>query len=161
PRRTVASLSIANRQIVAICRAMAADARLMIMDEPTASLTRHEVEALVAVVAELRARGIGTVFVSHRLSEVLEVAERVTVLRDGRKVGLFEAAGMTDHRLSSLMPGKEFRYDLHDRPFDSARSVLEVNGLTRRGDFADVSFRVHAGEILGITGLLGSGRTEL
>ncbi|RVD47038.1 ATP-binding cassette domain-containing protein, partial [Mesorhizobium sp. M7A.F.Ca.ET.027.03.2.1] len=88
----VSDLSIANRQLVAICRAMAADAKLVIMDEPTASLTRHEVDALLSVVKDLKSRDICTVFVSHRLDEVMEIAERVTVLRDGGKVGTFDAS---------------------------------------------------------------------
>ena len=95
PAAKVEDLSIAQRQLVAICRAMAADARLVIMDEPTASLTRHEVDALLRLVADLKAKGICIVFVSHRLDEVLEIAERVTVLRDGAKVGTFERAMST------------------------------------------------------------------
>ena len=86
----VADLSIAERQLVAICRAMAADARLLIMDEPTASLTRHEVDALLALALDLKRRGIAVVFVSHRLDEVMEIAERVTVLRDGARSGTFD-----------------------------------------------------------------------
>ncbi len=93
PHAKVEDLSIANRQLVAICRAMAADARLVIMDEPTASLTRHEVDASMRLVADLKRKGICTVFVSHRLDEVLEVAERVTVLRDGAEVGDFRGTG--------------------------------------------------------------------
>ncbi|MHB2166753.1 sugar ABC transporter ATP-binding protein [Alsobacter sp. R-9] len=157
----VEDLSIANRQLVAISRAMAADAKLVIMDEPTASLTRHEVDALLARVRDLKRQGICIVFVSHRLDEVLEVAERVTVLRDGRKVGTFDAAEMSDHRLAVLMTGKEFRYDLKDVDLADRPVVLDVERLSRAGDYRDVSLQVRAGEILGITGLLGSGRTEL
>jgi simple sugar transport system ATP-binding protein len=157
----VASLSVANRQLVAICRAMAADAKLVIMDEPTASLTRHEVDALLARVAELKAKGISIVFVSHRLKEVMEVAERVTVLRDGRKVGTYPAREMDDGKLAALMTGKTFDYALSEIPLGQMPVALSVSGLTRRGEYEDISFEVHAGEILGITGLLGSGRTEL
>ena len=157
----VETLSIADRQLVAICRAMAADARLVIMDEPTASLTRHEVDALLSLVRELKSRNICVVFVSHRLDEVMEVAERVTVLRDGRKVGTYDAAEMDDHRLAVLMTGKEFHYDLRDVDLTGRPIVLEVENLTRRGEYENIDLRVHEGEILGITGLLGSGRTEL
>ena len=160
PHARVETLSIADRQLVAICRAMAADARLVIMDEPTASLTRHEVDALLALVRELKQRDICVVFVSHRLDEVMEVAERVTVLRDGRKVGTFDAAEMDDHRLAVLMTGKEFRYDLKEVDLAGRPLALEVENLTRRGEYENVSLQVHEGEILGITGLLGSGRTE-
>jgi len=161
PDVKVETLSIADRQLVAICRAMAAEARLVIMDEPTASLTRHEVDALLDLVRELKRRDICVVFVSHRLDEVMEVAERVTVLRDGRKVGTYEAAEMDDHRLALLMTGKEFRYDLKDVDVSEQPVALAVEGLTRTGDYEEVSFTLRRGEILGITGLLGSGRTEL
>jgi len=157
----VADLTIASRQLVAICRAMAADARLLIMDEPTSSLTRHEVDALLAVVRDLKRKGICVVFVSHRLDEVLEVAERVSVLRDGAKVGTFEARDMNDHKLATLMTGKEFHYDLTETDLSDRAVVLSVRNLTRAGDYREVSFDVRAGEILGLTGLLGSGRTEL
>lgn len=157
----VAGLSVANRQLVAICRALAADARLVIMDEPTSSLTRHEVNALLALVAELKTKGIAIVFVSHRLKEVMEVAERVTVLRDGRKVGTYPARDMDDAKLALLMTGKTFDYALTEIATGEMRVALSVSGLTRRGEYEDVSFELHAGEILGITGLLGSGRTEL
>ena len=157
----VANLSVANRQLVAICRAMAADARLLIMDEPTSSLTRHEVDALLTRVAELKARGITIVFVSHRLKEVMEVADRVTVLRDGRKVGTYPAAEVDDGKLAALMTGKNFSYEITAAPAGDRPVAISVAGLTRAGEYEDVSFDVHAGEILGITGLLGSGRTEL
>jgi simple sugar transport system ATP-binding protein len=160
-RAKVADLSIASRQLVAICRAMAHDARLVIMDEPTSSLTRHEVDALLALVRDLKAKGIATLFVSHRLNEVMEVAERVTVLRDGRKIGTFPAAEMNDKKLGHLMTGKEFSYELREIELRKLPVALSVRNLTREGEYEDISFDVHAGEILGITGLLGSGRTEL
>jgi simple sugar transport system ATP-binding protein len=157
----VGSLSIASRQLVAICRALAADARLVIMDEPTASLTRTEVDALLHLVLDLKAKGISTLFVSHRLDEVMEVADRVTVMRDGRKVGTYPAAGMTADRLSFLMTGHAFHYDVLDPHVTEGEPVLEVRGLSRPGEFADIGFTLHRGEILGLTGLLGAGRTEL
>ncbi len=157
----VEDLTIANRQLVAICRAIAADAKLLIMDEPTASLTRTEVNSLLGLVRELKAKGICIVFVSHRLDEVLEVAERVTVLRDGRKVGTFDARDVNDKKLAVLMTGKEFSYDLKSVDLSNKPVVFEVEALTRTGEYDDISFNLRAGEILGITGLLGSGRTEL
>jgi simple sugar transport system ATP-binding protein len=162
PRARVADVPIAQRQLVAICRALVADARLVIMDEPTASLTRHEVDSLLGVTRELTGRGITIVFVSHRLDEVLDIADRVTVLRDGRKLGTFPAADMTGRRLGALMTGGDFHYTpIVPDDAQQAGCVLSVRGLSRRGDFADISFDLHAGEILGVTGLLGSGRTEL
>ncbi len=157
----VAGLSVATRQLVAICRAMAADARFVIMDEPTSSLTRHEVESLLSLVEDLRAKGISIMFVSHRLNEVREVAERVTVLRDGSKVGTFSAREIDDKKLAALMTGKSFSYTLSEIQPGKLPVALSVENLTRTGEYEDVSFEVHAGEILGITGLLGSGRTEL
>jgi simple sugar transport system ATP-binding protein len=160
PDAKVEDLSIASRQLVAICRAMAADARLVIMDEPTASLTRHEVDALLRLVADLKRKGICIVFVSHRLDEVLEVAERVTVLRDGAKVGTFAASEVNDRKLAMLMTGKAFSYDTAETDFSHRETVLSVRNLTRPGHYQDVSLDIRAGEILGLTGLLGSGRTE-
>jgi simple sugar transport system ATP-binding protein len=161
PETKVSDLSIAGRQLVAICRALAADAKLLIMDEPTASLTRHEVDALIKLVSELKRTGICIVFVSHRLDEVLEIAERVTVLRDGVKVGTFAAETIDGRKLSHLMTGKAFEYQVQVRGVAAGPVVLEVEGLCRDGDYHDVSFQLRAGEIVGLTGLLGSGRTEL
>jgi len=161
PETKVSDLSIAGRQLVAICRALAADAKLLIMDEPTASLTRHEVDALIKLVSDLKRTGICIVFVSHRLDEVLEIAERVTVLRDGAKVGTFAADTIDHGKLSHLMTGKAFEYQAQARDLTASRVVLDVEGLGRDGDYQDVSFQLRAGEVVGLTGLLGSGRTEL
>ena len=106
PRRPVSELPIAQRQLVAICRAIGSDARLIIMDEPTASLTKVEVAALLGLARQLSQKEITILFVSHKLNEVLDVAERVTILRDGRKIGVFEAREMTDRRLATLMTGR-------------------------------------------------------
>jgi simple sugar transport system ATP-binding protein len=161
PETKVSELSIAGRQLVAICRALAADAKLLIMDEPTASLTRHEVNTLIKLVSDLKRSGICVVFVSHRLDEVLEIAERVTVLRDGAKVGTFAAATIDGSKLSHLMTGKAFEYQKQVPDLAVGAVVLEVQGLTRDGDYDDVSLQLRAGEVVGLTGLLGSGRTEL
>ena len=160
PDAKVSDLSIAGRQLVAICRALAADAKLLIMDEPTASLTRHEVNALIRLVSDLKRSGICVVFVSHRLDEVLEIAECVTVLRDGAKVGTFAAATIDGRKLSHLT-GKAFEYQKQVPDLAAGAVVLEVQGLGRDGDYDDVSLQLHAGEVVGLTGLLGSGRTEL
>ena len=161
PDAPVGELGVSQRQLVAICRALAADAKLLIMDEPTASLTRAEVDHLLALVRELKARGLCVMFVSHRLDEVLEVADRVTVLRDGALVGAYPAEGMSDARLSRLMTGKDFSYALKTDDLSARPVALSARGLSRAGEYADVSFDLREGEILGITGLLGAGRTEL
>ena len=160
PDAFVADLPIAQRQLVAICRAMAADAKLVIMDEPTASLTRREVDSLLALALELKRRGIAVMFVSHRLDEVLEIADRVSVLRNGEKVGTYVAAGITGDRLGELMTGKTFDYSAREPPRRLGEIVLSVSNLSRYGDYKDITLQVRAGEILGITGRLGSGRTE-
>jgi simple sugar transport system ATP-binding protein len=159
--RPVASFSIAQRQIIAICRGLAAQARLLIMDEPTASLTRAEVKLLLGIVAKLKQQGIAIVFVSHRLEEVVEIAERVTVLRDGRKVGVYPPAEIDSARLTMLMTGQSIEHKVVARDIAADAPLLEVAGLSRAGEFSEISFTLHQGEVLGLTGLLGAGRTEL
>lgn len=155
------TLSIAQRQVVAIARALVSDARLIFMDEPTASLTQSETDALLRVVRRLSGRGVAVVFVSHRLAEVLDIADRVTVLRDGRLVGVFDAEGMSQSRLTELMTGKTFDTEVAARDMSAAPPVLEVHGLSRAGEFEDIDLTVHQGEVVGLTGLIGAGRTEL
>ncbi|PQL02144.1 lipase [Pantoea ananatis] len=157
----VAHLSIAQRQQVAICRALVADARLVIMDEPTASLTRTEVNQLLRTVRYLKQKNICVVFVSHRLDEVLEISDRVTVIRDGRRVGSWPAQDMTPHRLTEMMTGQKLEYPLKNVTRRRNRVLLEVEHLSRSGQYHDVNFRLYEGEVLGLCGLLGSGRTEL
>lgn len=157
----VEQLSIAQCQLVAICRAMASAARLVIMDEPTASLTRSEVNHLLQVVAELKAKGITVVFVSHKLDEVLEISDRITVLRDGRTIGTYQAGDIDSDELTYLMTGERFSPSPLGDYLKDGPTRLSVEGLSKTGQFADVNFEVHAGEIVAITGLLGAGRTEL
>src|SRR6185436_11130159 len=144
----VGNLSVAQRQIVAICRGLAAHARILFMDEPTASLTRHEVDLLLESVRRLKNQGVAIVFVSHRLEEVVEIAERVTVLRDGRHVGTYPAAEIDDHRLAELMTGSRIEHKVQARALDAA-PVLEVREAGRSGEFDGVSFTLKRGEILG------------
>lgn len=158
---TVGELPIAQRQLVAICRGMASNARLLVMDEPTASLTHAEVDGLLAVVHRLRADGIAIVFVSHKLDEVMAVADRVTVLRDGLKLGTWPADQMSSSRLATLMTGRDISEQVHARDMAAAPPLLQVRGLGRDGEYEDIGFDVRAGEIVGLTGLLGAGRTEL
>jgi simple sugar transport system ATP-binding protein len=155
------SLPISGRQLVAIARALASEARLIFMDEPTASLTQAETDHLLAVVRNLSAAGVAVVFVSHRLAEVLEVSRRVTVLRDGRLVGVYAAAGMTQSRLTELMTGRRFDQIVNARDIGAPPVVVETAGLTRKGEYADIDLSVRAGEIVGLVGLIGAGRTEL
>jgi simple sugar transport system ATP-binding protein len=157
----VESLPVAHKQLVAICRASSASARLIIMDEPTTALTAREVRALLEIIRRLKADGVAVLFVSHKLAEVLEVCEHVVVLRNGQKVAegpaeTFDAASLTRH-----MTGR----DVAARPpaplAADAPVLLTVEGLEKRGACEDVSFDLRAGEVLGVCGLLGSGRTTL
>ncbi len=154
-------LPIAQRQIVAIARALVGEARLVFMDEPTASLTQSETDYLIDIVRNLSASGVAVVFVSHRLAEVLEISDRMTVLRDGALVGVFPVEGMTQSRVTELMTGRNFDSSVVAADHDDAQVVLSVRGLTRATEFEDISFDLRRGETLGITGLLGAGRTEL
>jgi simple sugar transport system ATP-binding protein len=152
---------IAQRQIVAIARALVGEAKLVFMDEPTASLTQSETDYLLDIVRNLSKSDVAVVFVSHRLAEVLEISSRVTVLRDGYLVGVYPTEGLTQSRITELMTGKTFDHSVRTRQVGGSPVMLEVKGLARPGEFEDVSFTVRRGETLGITGLLGAGRTEL
>ncbi len=152
---------IAQRQIVAIARALIGEAKLVFMDEPTASLTQSETDYLLDIVRNLAASGVAVVFVSHRLAEVLEISSRVTVLRDGALVGVYPTQGLTQSRITELMTGKTFDQSVRTRDVRTNPVVLNVRELSRPGEFENVSFTVREGETLGITGLLGAGRTEL
>ena len=159
--KKVGDLSIANRQIIAICRAIANNGKLLIMDEPTASLTRQEVRSLERVVRTLTARGITIVFVSHRLEEVLDISDRVTVLRDGVKVGTYPASEINTQRLGELMTGIKIEYAVKNHNYSENIDIIEVKNLSRKDEYSDISFKISKGEVLGLGGLLGSGRTEL
>lgn len=161
PDALVCDLPVAERQIVAIARGLAARARLIFMDEPTASLTRAEVRRLLGIVERLKADGIAVVFVSHRLEEVVEIAERVTVFRDGRRVGTFAVGEVDQRRIAHLMTGLDIDHGVAARDMSAATPLLEVDRLSRRGEFADVTFTLRRGEVVGLVGLLGAGRTEL
>jgi simple sugar transport system ATP-binding protein len=153
-------LPIAQRQVVAIARALLGDARLIFMDEPTASLTGAETERLLEIVRKLSADGVAVVFVSHRLAEVLDIASRVTVLRDGKLVGVWPTEGMTQGRLGELMTGRVLTAEVSAR-VATGPEVFRCEGLTRAGEFQDITLSIRQGEVVGLTGLIGAGRTEL
>ena len=157
----VQDLSVGKKQVVAIARALAHKAKVIIMDEPTAALTRSEVKNLLAIIKQLKHEGIAIIFVSHKLEELLEIADRFTVLRDGVKIGDYDPITLDAKKISYLMTGKYVMYRFHDETPHSSKPVLEVSRLTREPHYRDISFSLLPGEIVGITGLLGSGRTEL
>jgi simple sugar transport system ATP-binding protein len=158
----VGDLVVADRQLIAICRALVEDAKVLIMDEPTTALTHTEVDRLFAIVRRLQERGVAVVFVSHKLDEVLQIAQHVTVLRNGRLVESGPASQYTPRAIAHAMTGRDIDGQRSVSRLDpDAEVLLQVDGLSRAGGFHDVSFSLRAGEILGITGLLGSGRSEI
>ncbi|AWI32613.1 sugar ABC transporter ATP-binding protein [Streptomyces tirandamycinicus] len=160
PRARVRELGIARRQMVEIAKALSLDARVLIMDEPTAVLTTEEVERLFAIVRQLRADGVGVVFITHHLEEIAALGDRVTVIRDGRTVGQVPASTAEDE-LVRLMVGRPIEQQYPRETAEAGATLLTVEGLTRDGVFHDVSFEVRAGEVVGIAGLVGAGRTEV
>lgn len=159
---TVDQMSVANKQLIAISRAILLNARLVIMDEPTTALTRREVEALFRVVKTLQESGVSILFVSHKLNEVLEIAERVVIIRNGEKVLDAPVGNLNIDQIAYHMIGHEVSASFYEyTPPADARPLLSVRNLSRAGSFEDISFDLYPGEILGVTGLLGSGRTEL
>ncbi|GAA5134506.1 sugar ABC transporter ATP-binding protein [Pseudonocardia adelaidensis] len=162
PRRELGRLSAAGQQVVSMARALARDARLIVMDEPSAVLDPEEVRNLFRVIRELTADGVAVVYISHRLEEIREIGDRVTVLKDGRTVARNLPARETPTAdVIRLMTGRSIEYVFPERVPPSGDVVLEVEGLGRAGEFADVSFTVRAGEVVGLAGLVGSGRSEI
>jgi len=163
PTVPVGALRLADQQKVEILRALARQARLIVMDEPTAALTGDEAEKLLEIVRRLRDRGTTIVFVSHFLEEVLSIADEVTVLRDGRLVQTTAAAGQTAGSLVSAMLGRSMEtvFPTKEPPPADAEVVLAVEGLSTKGFLRDISFEIRAGEIVGLAGLVGSGRSEV
>jgi ABC-type sugar transport system ATPase subunit len=158
----VGSLSIAHRQIVAIARALSTDAKVVIFDEPTSSLTRHETDLLFGMIARLRADGLGIVYISHRMEEIFRLSDRVTVFRDGRHIETCAIGELDLKRLIALMIGRDLGDAVRsDAPPATGEIALSVRGLTKAGVLRDVSLDVRRGEIVGLSGLVGAGRTEL
>lgn len=157
----IQELSIANRQLIAICRALALDAKVLFMDEPTTALTKNEVDRLLEIVLGLKKRNIAVVFISHKLDEVMRIADSITVIRDGHKIGDFEVKDIDEKKLAYYMTGRQVDYQQYERDYDDDTKLLEVKNLTRKGNYENISLNVRKGDILGLTGLLGAGRTEL
>jgi simple sugar transport system ATP-binding protein len=158
----VETMSVANKQLIAISKALRQNAQLIIMDEPTSALTEREIRTLITVINNLQGRGIAFLFVSHKLNEVLELSEKIIVMRNGRKVSEGERRQYDYARLAHEMTGHEISAKSYDyTPDPGVRPLLALDGLTAPGAFTDISFALRPGEILGLTGLLGCGRTEL
>ncbi len=153
-------LSVANKQLVAICRAIVNDAKLLILDEPTTALTAREVEKLWAIIRSLKEKGIAIMIVNHKLDEIYQIADRLTILRNGAYISSGDITEYDQARFTRDMTGHDIVEDKY-APEKSTEEVLRVEHLSRKGSFEDVSFTMYRGDVLGITGLLGSGRGEI
>ena len=154
-------LPIAKRQIVAIARSLVNKAKIIFMDEPTSSLTQSETDILLSIVKTLSKNKVSVVFVSHRLAEVIEIANRVTVIRDGKLVGVFNSEGMTQTKLTELMTGQEFNSNVISKDKSDQKVMLQINNLSRLNEYKNINLKIRKSEIVSLTGLIGSGRTEL
>jgi len=168
PRIAVGNLGIGQQQLVEIAKALSKEAKILVLDEPTAALTESEVETLFHILRKLKARSVGMVYISHKLNEVFEMSDRITVLRDGKTIGTHNAADLTKEKVIELMVGREVGDIFPEPDHEFGETVLEIKNLTAYSvDVADkrlvddVSFYVRKGEVLGIAGLMGAGRTEL
>ena len=160
-RSPARGLTLAAQQSVEIAKAISLKVRILIMDEPTASLSAHEVGQLFKLVRDLRDQGVAILFVSHRLEEVFEIADKVTVFRDGRRISTLPRSEATPQRAIADMVGREMGLLKRRPPAPQGDLLLSVRGLCRQGVFDDVSFDVHRGEVLGFAGLIGAGRTNV
>ena len=161
PSKRMDELSIGQQQMIEIAKALMLDAKVIIMDEPTTALTTKETEVLFKVVNDLRSKGVSIVYISHRMEEIFELCDRITVLRDGSYIGTERIKDITMNDVVKMMIGREIgeRYPTRDNEIGDV--VFEVKDLNCAGVFHDVNFQVHAGEVLGVSGLMGAGRTEI
>ena len=161
PKTVMAELSVGQQQMVEICKALMADAKVIIMDEPTAALTQSETVALFKVIESLRKKGVSMVYISHRMEEIFELCDRITVLRDGSYIGVKNIPETNMNEIVKMMIGREIGERYPSRNVKIGKEVLKVKELTRKGTFHDVNFSVRAGEVLGVSVLMGAGRTEI
>jgi ABC-type sugar transport system ATPase subunit len=159
--RLMRTLTVAQTQVVEIAKALGRQADVILMDEPTAALSDHEVAALFRAIARLKARGVAIVYTTHKMDEVFRLADRISVLRDGRLISTAPASELDPAKLISLMVGREMADVFPTRPLPTDEILLDVSGLTREPAYRDVSFQVHRGEVVALAGLMGAGRTEV
>ena len=160
PDALVRDLTVAQQQLVEIAKALAIDARVLVLDEPSAALSPREVDGLFDVIRELKSQGLGMIYVSHRLNEVMQIADRVTVLRDGEHVATKPIGDVTRNSIIEMMVGRDIEHEFPKQPATIGEPRLVVEGLARGDAVRDVSFDVRRGEVLALTGLVGAGRTE-
>jgi ribose transport system ATP-binding protein len=157
----VRNLSVAQQQIVEIARALQRKSKILVLDEPSAVLGKRDIELLYQIVQRLKEQGIAVIYISHRLEEIFLIADRVTVLKDGKVVGTKPAKELDENALVRMMIGRELTNVYPKRNGDFGKEAIRVEGLTREGRYEEISFSVREGEILGIAGLVGSGRTDI
>ncbi|WP_167279515.1 sugar ABC transporter ATP-binding protein [Paenibacillus lupini] len=162
PNESVANLTVAKQQMVEIAKALSYDAKVLIMDEPTAALSDSEIDDLFIIINQLRSSGVGIVYISHRMDELKRITNRITVMRDGRYIDTVPTADVTNEQIIAMMVGREI-YDStkQNRIEGTSETVLEVKGLSRKGALRDINFKLRKGEIIGFAGLIGAGRTEV
>ncbi|TDE12869.1 sugar ABC transporter ATP-binding protein [Dyadobacter psychrotolerans] len=154
-------LSVAQMQMVEIAKAISNEAQVIIMDEPTSAISDKEVSTLFRIIRELKSKGVSVIYTSHKMDEIFEIADTVTVLRDGNYIGTKSASELDKNALISMMVGRDLDDMFPERRVEKGQEILSVKNLSRKGKFSDISFEVHAGEILGLAGLMGAGRTEI
>ena len=161
PDETAGNLSVGQQQMVEIARAIATDAKLIVMDEPTAALTDREIESLFKVIDSLKAQGVSIIYISHRMEEIFHICDRITILRDGQYIGTENIAETSFEEIVKMMVGRELGEQFPERDHAVGDVIFEVSNLGRSGYFKDISFNIKEGEILGVAGLMGAGRSEV
>ncbi len=159
--KIVNKLGIAQQQVVEVAKALSLEAKILIMDEPTSALTQHEIKQLFATIWKLKSKGVSIIYISHRIDELFEIGDRVTVLRDGKVIGTHQTNQVTKTQLIHEMVNRELTEQFPKKSTKIGVEVFRVQGLKRNGVLNNISFKLHKGEVLGIAGLMGSGRTEL
>ncbi|MCI0514841.1 sugar ABC transporter ATP-binding protein [candidate division KSB1 bacterium] len=157
----VKNLSVAQQQIIEIAKSLTIHARIIAMDEPSATLTRHELHKLFELIRKLKADGLGIIYISHRLEEIFQIADRVTVFRDGQHIATQPIQELNKDKIIKLMVGRTLEEEFPKKSWPRGRRLLQIKNLNSNGTLRDINFELFSGEILGITGLVGAGRTEL
>ena len=161
PTRLVGSLTVAEKQMVEIAKALSRNSRIILMDEPSATLTKKELDALFEIIRDLKKQGIAVIYISHRMEEIFQICESVTVMRDGQIIGTRQVADVTSDELVEMMVGREVNSAYPKRNVEIGEEVLRVENLCRKDREQNVAFSLYKGEVLGIAGLVGAGRTEI
>ncbi|HEV7378702.1 MAG TPA: sugar ABC transporter ATP-binding protein [Dyadobacter sp.] len=161
PNTKMKYLSVAQMQMVEIAKAISNDAKVIIMDEPTSAISDKEVAVLFDIIRQLKDKGVAIIYISHKMDEIFKISDTITVLRDGRYIGTKSASELNETSLISMMVGREINTMFPESNIEKGSEILSVQNLTRKGSFEDINFSVRAGEILGMAGLMGAGRTEI